>query len=530
MYSLSDDEMGGAIPLTGDEEENLPPLRVPWRQRARIWTAKRWLGFKDYWRQLWTTLGWRFLVFLGFSQMLQKGLLQTLLGGTLLPYFKPRADASTFQIYSMIIMIPWSIKPIIGLASDLILVGGYNKRAWLVLSTIVGTVGAGVLLVPAIPVLFAVGCFTCISLEISLFDLLSEGKYSEVRKANPAIGSSISSLVQGMQSLGALVALSFVGSLSDAGLFEVTFVLMTILCAIPLGPTLLGWLPEIKAPGAFFQWANMEQLRRDWAMVSVIAFCGVSSIITGLVVQLTTPFVGLVVAFVLLCLSLAGCWATFPAPITQVALYSVLTTIGQPSMGGALDYFYTASPVCLPDGPAFSYLYYIAVTGIVGTLFRLLGSAAYEVFLSRLRFRPVLLITTVLVCLAGLSDFILVMRWNKTIGIPDKTFYLFGEAILEPLLSMLNWIPASALIALAVPDGMEASSFAFMAGISNFSSMVSQLTGLIIFTAAGVTADGDACNFEALPWLVLMCHICFPLMMVPAIYFIPDIRQTDALE
>jgi hypothetical protein len=71
---------------------------------------------------------------------------------------------------------------------------------------------------------------------------------------------------------------------------------------------------------------------------------------------------------------------------------------------------------------------------------------------------------------------------------------------------------------------MEASCFAFLAGLSNFARMVSELSGSIVlhFTTE------NACDFSSLWWLVLTCHISFRLIIgVLATWLIPDIGQQD---
>ena len=121
-------------------------------------------------------------------------------------------------------------------------------------------------------------------------------------------------------------------------------------------------------------------------------------------------------------------------------------------------------------------------------------------------------------------------------GIPDKVAYIMGEAIFEPLVEAMNWIPVSALISIAVPKGNEASCYAFMAGISNFSRMVAQLAGSIIFKTAGVITvpdpeNGTACNFEPLWHLLLVCHVILHVIVgVPAVWLVPNLKQTDTME
>jgi len=77
---------------------------------------------------------------------------------------------------------------------------------------------------------------------------------------------------------------------------------------------------------------------------------------------------------------------------------------------------------------------------------------------------------------------------------------------------------------------MEASLFAFLAGMSNFSSGVAQITGAIIFDWAGVETEAGKCDFAPLWWLILCFHILLPLFVsVGAAYLIPNAKQTDEL-
>jgi hypothetical protein len=525
------------------DPKGTPPLAplspLPERVRASLGpteypaTALRGARFRAYVTQLRTVLGGRFIMFLVFSQLLGKGILFRFLTGMTLPYFKgvAQVDAATLQIYGMLIMLPWSVKPLIGLASDLIRIYGYHKRGWLILAGVAGTASAGLLFAAAdsaVPMLMVL-CLMGVHFELSLYDLLSEAKYSEIRNATPEIGSNISTLVIGMQSLGSLVAMSCVGVLADNSLYVVLFAFIAALAMSPLPVTILGWLPEtrITVDKHFIQLIDRGRLWKERRVIGAVCFCGLSGIAVSLTSTLSEPWIGLIVAGVALAGCLVSCWFAFPELIFRVALFQVITTLSQPSMGGALDYFYTADAQCLPGGPAFSYVYYITYAGIVGIVFALLAAPVYQLFLSRLWFRSVLVITPVLVSLAGLSDFFIVTRTNLRLGIPDRVAYMIGEAVLEPLLDMLNWIPTSALIALAVPHGMEASAYAFMAGLSNFARMVSELSGAYLFKAAGVVTSGETCNFSELAGLVLGCHVLAPaILCVPAAWIIPDMPQT----
>ena len=481
-------------------------------------------AWRAYWTRMLRVCGWRFLVFLFFSQLVTKGILMTVVHSSMLPLFRNQVDSSTLQIYIMIAMLPWSLKPLIGLASDYVLLAGYRKRGWLVVAQVVGMTSATVAaFLAGSPNILLVCCFTGLQFQIALFDLLSEAKYSELRNANPSIGSDITTLVQGMHDMGALGALLFVGFMADSGSFRVLFLVALGLSASPLLPTLLGWLPERREGSRCMALVSLPEgssWRDELPFIAVVAFCGLSSL--AVVALEETPLIGLIVSFVLLTCCLLGSWRVFPPLLTQVALFQVLTTVAQPSMGTALGYFYTANSTCLPGGPNFSYSYFIGYTGIVGRIISLVGVLVYQLALSRLRFRPVLLITTILVALAGLSDLSMVLRLNVKLGIPDHVAYMVGEAIMEPLLGKISWIPVVALISMAVAPGREACSFAFMAGIGNFAGMQAKLSGAVIAQSAAL----GSCDFSALWWMVLLCHVLFPLCIgVPAVWIVPNAEQ-----
>jgi len=194
-----------------------------------------------------------------------------------------------------------------------------------------------------------------------------------------------------------------------------------------------------------------------------------------------------------------------------------------------MDYFYTAAEDCLPGGPHFSFAYYITVAGIIGSIASLLGALAYQLTLSKVRFRIVFVLTTLLSSATGASDLILVLRANIALGIPDAWAYIMGEAIMEPAIGMLNYIPMSTLLSKNVPRGMESSVFAFQAGLKNFAGLTSSLTGALIFDAAGVRTVLP-CDWSSLWWLILLCHVALPALVgVPTAWLIPNKLQTEEL-
>jgi hypothetical protein len=508
-----------------EEETPLPWYSVVGRIKQSL------NSIKGYINRINRILGWRFLLYLGCSQLLCKGALRQIVNSLMLPLFRESVDAAQLQIYVLIVMIPWTCKPILGILSDSILIGGYKKRGWVIVGILLAIACCvGLFFTLHLP-LVLVFMFMGVQLMIALIDLLSEAKYAEIRQENSELGSDASTLAQGMQSVGVILVMTFVGFIGDAKLFYLAFSIILVLTISPLLPTLWGWLPEVRQlEGAFVQLVDRDKLYRDRWAILVIAFCSVSSVSAALVATFVSPMAGLIVAGILLVACLAGCWMVFPSGITQVALYQVISTLSQPAMGSALDFYYTADSQCLPDGPHFSYAYYLSYTGFVGNVLGLFGVVFYQRYLSQLRFRPVLIITTILTSLAGVSDLVIIYRLNIMVGIPDYVAYMFGEAILESFIMMINWIAISALIAISVEPGMEASTFAYLAGISNFARGVSELAGVVIYTAAGINTTTGTCDFTTIGPLVMLNHIALPIMIgVPAVFLVNNIYQTDKL-
>jgi hypothetical protein len=110
-------------------------------------------------------------------------------------------------------------------------------------------------------------------------------------------------------------------------------------------------------------------------------------------------------------------------------------------------------------GPNFSYTYYISITGVLGSIMCLLTVIVYQSLFSNWKFRLVLIFTLILEILASTVDLVVIKRWNISIGIPDKVFFIFGAAVFENITGTLYYIPSSAIYAKMTPPGMEAAGY-----------------------------------------------------------------------
>ena len=89
------------------------PASPTWRD----WVSYPYHVVRAYVTRMLRVFGWRFLLFLCASQLFLKGAAYYLSLSVMLPLLKNvfGVDAFRFQMYMMITMIPWSIKPILGM-------------------------------------------------------------------------------------------------------------------------------------------------------------------------------------------------------------------------------------------------------------------------------------------------------------------------------------------------------------------------------------------------------------------------------
>ncbi|KAL7542103.1 hypothetical protein ACHAXR_011515 [Thalassiosira sp. AJA248-18] len=538
--SLADDDNADA--------PHAPPHPPTWRHPIS--------SSKTYFSELSSYFSWKFLWWLAIDQCCVSGGVFALLMALGLPLFKELGiGASRQQLYMSMIMSPWAMKPFIGVASDLFPIGGYNKRYFALYSILIGLLGCAVLLAifhtgaaesainqgdSGVQRLadFIVICFTAVSYEAATLDILGEGKYAELMRLHPESGSSIISFKFGWSLLGSIVTQAFVGPLSDGGYFHALFWIALVFSLAPLVPTLIGWIPEkirtadeqgmVKlCKGCLFDKGSFQEKKTPFI---VITLCGLAAPILAAITTYADLAIGLAFSGLIIVIFTVATYFIFPKTFFWAFLSVVLTSMSWISIGSALGYYYTASEECVPGGPNFDYTYYITVTGIVGSVVNFFAVVLYENFLSSLRFRPVLIFTIVIGSLASIIDLIIIMRWNIAIGIPDKVFFLLGNAIFENLIIILQSIPMSSIYAKIAPPGMESAVFAYTVGIANFCSMVSSLIGSGVIQWSGMKTVGDNCDFEALPYLIVVFQILVPMLIgIPAAFMIPNVLQTEHL-
>ena len=522
-----------------------------WRQRIH----HPWLSAKNYFSDLSSIFTWRFLSWLAIQNFAMYGGVSALVMSVSLPLFKEMGiDASKQQLYSTMTLSPFALKPLIGVTSDLFPIKGYHKRYLALLSILIGLIGCSTLIAlyhnrnakdaaqdpeqaHRLSDLLVL-CFFCMNVTAANLDILGEGKYSEIMRKHPESGSSVVTFKFACSLLGSIVTNSYVGPLTDGGHFHIIFCIALGLLATPFYPTLKGWLPEKKRKktdtgmtticcGCLFDEGSFQKKR---TLFIVIALSGLAVPLLSAVTTFASLGIGIAVSMIVLLILAAITYSVFPRVVFRIIVAIMLIKISHFKLGGVLGYYYTANEECLPEGPHFSYTYYITIAGIVGSIVNLISVVLYQTYLSSCRFRPALMCTILAGAFAPIADIILIKRWNTVLGISDKVFFILGSAIFEHFVTIVVALPMMVIFGKLAPPGMESAMFSYTVGIATFSYMMSQLLGSAIIKWSSMKTVGTDCNFDSLPAIIGVCQILLPVIIgLPATLLIPNRLQTENL-
>jgi MFS family permease len=236
----------------------------------------------------------------------------------------------------------------------------------------------------------------------------------------PKTGGDLVTWVWVLYFTARLVAALFAGPMSDHGLIREIFWLAVPVSAQVIVPVYLGCFPEQKLPPnrRGVQWAKWQQ-NKPYFLIAALMGCGSVglSLATLLAHGWKTKLAYSLVASTVLCLAVSR---ALPKRLVRCNLYMFLASAAYVGIDGPLDYWYTASKGCVPDGPHFDMTYYLTYSSIVGSIFGALGIMVFQTTMSKWRFRSLFWVTTVLRCAAAFIDIIIVKRWNLQAGVPDK--------------------------------------------------------------------------------------------------------------
>ncbi|GAV80080.1 BT1 domain-containing protein [Cephalotus follicularis] len=383
-----------------------------------------------------------------------------------------QVQPSMLQIYIGLYYIPWILKPVWGILTDVFPIKGYRRRPYFVVAGVVGVVSAlMVSLLGKLPIAMALGCLIGITAGVAIADVTIDACIARSSIEFRSLASDMQSLCGVCSSTGALVGYS------SSGFFGALVVL-----AIP--PTLLivlGFIIyEVRSRNLP---SEKNKIREN------------------------------------LGLAMMGMHQTIKCPqVWKPSLYMFLSLALSISTHEGQFYWYTDPKA----GPSFSQEF-IGLMYAIGALASIAGVVIYQKTLKDYPFRNIIFYAQLLYGLFGMLDVIFVLRWNLQLGIPDS-FFVITEQCVSHIITRIRWIPMIVLSTRLCPTGIEGTFFALLMCIDSFGSLTSKWGGGIVLHVFHVTRT-DFANL----WLVLMMRNILRIATLGLIFLLPNADQGDNL-
>lgn len=476
-----------------------------------------------------------------------------------------KLPATRMQILETVATAPWQLKPLMGILSDSLYIGGYNKMPYIIITSLVGVISAVIIAAfyPISPLLFT-GLLFFIFLQIATGDLLLEARYVEKTKSNPAARPTLYAFIRFCSGFCQLASIGVVGLLIAYHAPLQWLYLSPVLPFMVVAAMIYGnWAGEklynqarplsnmLCQPCWFTEQvhgdeeagphtvqmpvlgADTEKVRENWRIFLLALIIGTISIFTSILGLFEMSTTYLFVASVVSALFMIACFfALLERSVAKVLAFIVIQNMFSISLRAATFFFYTDPAEAYPQGPHFSRQFYVTVMGGVGILFSVLGVFIYGAFMHEWTYRRIFMVTSVLYIITCVPNILLFKRINVAWGIPDGVFIL-GSEVVQVVVGELNSMPFGVIMLSLCSPGMEASLYAIMAGSSNLGGAFASYQGAFVLEMLGVRPSGnmtgESAQFDNL-WIASL--ISLTIQVVPLFFIhllIPDAKQTQDL-
>jgi folate/biopterin transporter len=386
-------------------------------------------------------------------------------------FLKDELGLSPAQTASLvgIAMAPWTVKPIYGLISDALPLGGYRRRPYLILSSLLGASAWWALAYWVNSPQTAAVAIACGSLGIACADAIIDALIVQ-RAREEGDGGSLQSFAWAWVSVGAIASSWLSGYLLEhlgaRNVFSITGFL-------PILVGIAAWAiadPPLPSSGSLVQTLtiNLRQIKQ----------------------ALTNQRILLPAGFIFL-------WQATPSADTAFFYFTTNELGFNPEFLGSVRFG----------------------TSIAG----LFGVWLFQRYLRHIPLRKIFFWSTVIATLLGLTSLVLVNHWNRALGISDHWFS-FGDSLILTVAGRIAFMPVLVLAARLCPEGVEATLFALLMSAINISGLISTQLGAGLTYLLGVTET----NFDNL-WLLLLITNLSSLLPLPLLHWLSSAEQPPQL-
>ncbi|XP_057959155.1 probable folate-biopterin transporter 6 [Malania oleifera] len=388
-----------------------------------------------------------------------------------------RVQPSAVQLYMGLYYLPWLMKPLWGLLTDVFPIMGFRRRPYFVLAGVLGAVSAlAVAACGKLPEALALGCLVGVTAAMAIADVTIDACVAGYSVEKRSLAPDMQSLCGFCSSAGALVGYS------TSGLF----------------------VHHLGAQGA----------------LGLLALPPASMIVLGFMMyELRTTHFGKKKAIDKVGGAMAGMYKTIKLPqVWKPSLYMYLSLALSISTHEGQFYWYTDPK----GGPAFSQEF-VGMIYAIGALASMVGILIYHKTLKHYPFRNLLFFAQLLYGASGMLDVVFILRWNIALGIPDS-FFVVAEECFSRIVSRIRWMPMIVLSTRLCPAGIEGTFFALLMCIDSLGSLSSKLGGGVVLHLLNVSRT----NFKSL-WLAVLVRNIMRIATLGLIFLVPKADHMDDL-
>ena len=192
----------------------------------------------------------------------------------------------------------------------------------------------------------------------------------------------------------------------------------------------------------------------------------------------------------------------------------------------------------VPSFSSFGYYFMLDVVGIskftysmltvLGFACLLIGTQLFNKYFKVWEYRSLIMIDAVISIVLAPLTFIFVLRLNVDWGIPDMALIIFTDTVSEIVSQCFVFLPMSVIMAKICPKRIEATSFALLAGVSNFRGTVRSWIGSWVNEKwVGVT-ESDMSHYWVLVTIGVVCSF-LPLLflwLIPTRLAIKELQES----
>ncbi|MQM14316.1 hypothetical protein Taro_047243 [Colocasia esculenta] len=388
-----------------------------------------------------------------------------------------KVQPSEAQVYHGITSIPWIVKPLWGLLTDVLPIAGYRRRPYFILAGLLGVISMLILsLHKNLHVMFALLALTAGSAGVAIADVTIDACVAQNSITHPSLAADMQSLCGLSSSIGGLIGylmsgllIHLIGSQGVLGLLSIPSALVVLVGVV---------LKESYTPGFAYREIYHNFLDANKKMVKTLK-----------------------------------CPSVWRPCIYMYVSLALSVTINE-----GLFYWYTDEEA----GPGFSEesVGFIFSIGAVGSL---LGVLLYQNVLKDYSFRVLLFWTQLLYGFSGMLDLVLVLRLNLKLGIPDYFFVVIDESVSQ-MISRIKWMPLLVLSSKLCPPGIEGTFFALLMSIDNVGLLTSSWGGGLLLHLLEVTRK----RFDNL-WAAILIRNVMRVLPLALLFLMPKSDQNSAI-